>query len=401
MMKNQSKNNNNVKKPRNIWEIDEHYLCPVIGFCLTLAELEVLLRKCTKGTDAASKKLTGINLHEFFVMGISKDTPIARKVQRFLEVKYAKEMLQYKNIPYREWLVLADSLCNPDYYGAYIWISATCFAGSKEEQAQVYGKIHLYSHKMLVHLHKNKMCLTELRQQNTVLLDVHSDLKQQLKWAQKEIVRLNGECARLKTEASRYLDDKAYVHTYAVELNLLRKSKASLEQLITEQVDENRALRKENDSLRRQLGRAEESILPLKEDIAELIRSLQLQQACCEDCERVSLCSKRVLIVGGFSRMVSFYREIVEKLEGRFDFHDGRCHNGNDHLRRQILQSDLVICPVDINSHAACLEVKRVCKRSNKVFYMLRKSSVSTVFSTLVTAANSTCTAHTQWKEQV
>ena len=398
-MEKQPQTNDNETFPRNIWEIDEQYFCPIVGFCLTHAEQKTLLRKCTKGTDAAGKKLAGIDLHEFFVMGISKDTPIARKVQRYLEMKYAKEVLRYKDTPCRKWPALAESLCNPEEYGVCIWVSATCFRGGKRERAQVYGTIHMYSHEMLNQLRKSHRFLSELRRENEALSDTLANAKQQLKWAQKEVVRLNGECARLETEESRYRDDKAHVQEQKNTLDSLRQSRDSLERLLAEQGEANRALRKENDSLNVKLHSAQGAVEPLKDDIATLIRSFESQQERCEECERVSLCSKRVLIVGGLSKMVSVYREIVEKFEGRFDFHDGRCHNGAEHLRRQIRQSDMVICPVDINSHAACLEVKRVCKRSNKMFYMLRKSSVSTVFNTLVTAANSTCSQHHNTRE--
>ena len=57
-------------------------------------------------------------------------------------------------------------------------------------------------------------------------------------------------------------------------------------------------------------------------------------------------------------------------------------------LGSRVLQADAVICPVDINSHAACLAVKKLCKKERKEFYMLHKSSISTVYNTLVSIAN-------------
>lgn len=377
------------KVPVDIWKIDNHYLCPVIGFCLKASEQKHLFRKCTEGTDGAKRRLNPIELHEFLVIGISRDNYIARKVQRFLNIKYAKEISLYRDTPYSEWLELADLLCNPEQYGAYIWISASCFRGSIEEKSQIYGKIHMYSHELINQLKKERLDLAELRSENDTINEKLGYMKTQQKWAQKEIMRLNRECAALEAENRRLLSDKACVKEHLPEITTLKESKASLERLLTEQSDHNKVLRRENKLLYSQLNQTENAIASIKDGIAELIESLRVQEEQCGNCERVSLCRKRVLIVGGLSRMVVVYREIVEKLDGLFDFHDGRCHNGNEILRRQIRHSDLVICPIDINSHAACLEVKRLCKRTGKSFFMLRKSSVSTVYTALVTAANS------------
>jgi len=386
---NRTDENYDNKVPVNIWEIDNHYLCPVIGFCLSAGEQKHLFRKCIEGTDGSKRRLNAIEMHEFFVIGISREKSIARKVQRFLNIKYAKEISLYKDMSYREWLSMADLLCNPDQYGAYIWISASCFKGNIEEKSQIYGKIHIYSHELINQLKRCRLDLAQLRSENDTIIEKLGYIKAQQKWAEKEILRLNRECADIEAENRKLVSDGEYVKEHLPEITTLKESKASLERLLTEQSDHNRVLRRENELLYSQLNQTESAIASIKGGIAELIESLRVQEEQCGNCERVSLCRKRVLIVGGLSRMVVVYREIVEKLDGLFDFHDGRCHNGNEILRRQIRQSDLVICPIDINSHAACLEVKRVCKRTGKNFFMLRKSSVSTVYTALVTAANS------------
>ncbi len=313
------------------------------------------------------------------------------QVQFFLERKYAAEQLYFRNIACHEWLNLADTYCNPYKYGAYIWVSATCFRGTKEQANQIYGKIHMYSHEMLNHLRKSIFSRQDITNENQTFITKIADLKIRHKWAEKEIIRLNKDCARLENEKRLYVENIQVVESSPTEIISLRESKASLERLLVDQQQLNRELRQKVISLEEQLSSSTQAFLSVKDDVTKLVDSLNAQEIRCRDCEKVSLCRKRVLVVGGLARMVSFYREIVEKLDGQFDFHDGRCHNGNGVLRQQIQQSDLVICPVDINSHAACLEVKRVCKNSRKDFFMLRKSSVSTVYTALVTVANSAC----------
>ncbi len=374
---------------RPIWEFEEHYLCPVVGFCLTAGELKHLLKKSTRGTRAATPKFGGIELHEFFVKAVSRDTPIARKVQHFLERKYASQIDRYKGFSPGQWLSMAESFCNPECFGTYVWITASRVGGTRKERAQLHGKIHMYAYEMIDELRRCDRAIAKLRSENSSLVESLAEVKSKRKWAEQEIVRLHGECACLEKQNQRLSEDRSFVQEKLPALAELRETRDSMQRLLEEQVATNKNLQGENARLTRQLDCAEKTAATLKEDISQLIASLQSQEEHCQECEKVSLCHKRVLIVGGLSKMVACYRELVEKLDGRFDFHDGRCHNGNDVLRRQIRQSDLVICPVDINSHAACLEVKQFCKRTRKRFFMLRKASVSSVYTTLVTAVNS------------
>jgi hypothetical protein len=45
--------------------------------------------------------------------------------------------------------------------------------------------------------------------------------------------------------------------------------------------------------------------------------------------------------------------------------------------------ADVVLCPVDVNSHNACRGVKRACKKMSKPYHMLPSSGVSSVARTL------------------
>jgi hypothetical protein len=42
-----------------------------------------------------------------------------------------------------------------------------------------------------------------------------------------------------------------------------------------------------------------------------------------------------------------------------------------------------VLCPVDVNSHAACLSVKKHSKKLGKPYYMLDGSSTSAIYKKL------------------
>jgi hypothetical protein len=89
----------------------------------------------------------------------------------------------------------------------------------------------------------------------------------------------------------------------------------------------------------------------------------------------------------GMTKLRLFYGQLVTKMGGQFEYHDGYKYNGPETLSRLVDRSDVVICPVDVNSHSACLHVKKWCKKLNKPYYMLRSSSISTIHQTLTEVA--------------
>jgi len=109
---------------------------------------------------------------------------------------------------------------------------------------------------------------------------------------------------------------------------------------------------------------------------------------CDEQCPAFDLCRKRVLIVGGIERMESRYRQIVESSGGVFDYHNGHMKGGGKHLENRLKRSDIVLCPVNCNSHAACALVKNLGKKHNKPVHMLSSFSLSTVSQVLRTSGN-------------
>ena len=101
--------------------------------------------------------------------------------------------------------------------------------------------------------------------------------------------------------------------------------------------------------------------------------------SCDASCPAFDLCQKRVLIVGGISRMESVYREFIEGSGGRFDYHDGYMQKGVKPLEERMKRADMVLCPVNCNSHTACAVVKKLGKKHKKNVHMLHNYSLSAV----------------------
>jgi hypothetical protein len=96
-------------------------------------------------------------------------------------------------------------------------------------------------------------------------------------------------------------------------------------------------------------------------------------------CPGPDLCGKKILYVGGMHKLVQHYRKMIEQAGGSFMHHDGGKEIAKSRLPNMIGKADAVLCPVDCVSHDACLSVKRHCKQSNKPYFMMRGSGLSSL----------------------
>jgi hypothetical protein len=113
----------------------------------------------------------------------------------------------------------------------------------------------------------------------------------------------------------------------------------------------------------------------LQQEAQETLRNFLQVSRCDTACPVFDLCRKRVLIVGGIARMEKLYRRLVEDRGGIFEYHDGHLRGG--------IRADVILCPVNCNSHAACSLVKNLGKKHNKPTHMLSNFSLSAVVQVL------------------
>ncbi len=105
---------------------------------------------------------------------------------------------------------------------------------------------------------------------------------------------------------------------------------------------------------------------------------------CDETCPSFYLCRKRILIVGGINRMEFLYRQLIEKNGGIFEYHNGHIKGGKRELEDRVRRADIVLCPVNINSHNACSVVKQMGKKHRKSVRMLAGSGLGTISQALL-----------------
>ena len=109
---------------------------------------------------------------------------------------------------------------------------------------------------------------------------------------------------------------------------------------------------------------------------------------CNASCPSFNLCKKRILMIGGFTRMKPFYRQLIEGSGGVFEYHDGYMKKGVRSLKSRFRRADIVLCAISCNSHAACSTVKKLGKKHKKSVHMLDRFSLSAVSHVIRTEGN-------------
>lgn len=365
---------------KNIWEMDDLFLCPVSGFCLSPEEQQSILRKNLNKEQqrAASKKL-----HDFMIGSISSKTRIAKCVQKFLDHKYSTEISQYCNYDTNRWMAEIETFLNWEYFGAFIWISSMYINLNELDTIRIMNKIHSYSHQIYYELQDAEKEYINISMQSNLINEKYSNIRTRQKELSKELSILKAQNIQLTHENSALRNEhksftKKLQNESAISENLLL-----LEQKLKISDQTVAALKTENKQLTKKTSSQLALFLEIKNDFDKIQNNLKQQNKSCKACDRVNLCQRRVLIVGGITKMESFYRKLVQELGGDFYYHDGNCGQKESGLNHLVKQSDIVICPVDVNSHAACLQVKKTCKKTGTDYYMLRKSSINAIYSTL------------------
>ena len=86
-----------------------------------------------------------------------------------------------------------------------------------------------------------------------------------------------------------------------------------------------------------------------------------------------------MLCVGGRNGSLANYREVVEKVGGRFAHHDGGLEDSQNVLDASLSAADLVICQTGCISHNAYWKVKDFCKRTGKRCVFVENPSASSL----------------------
>lgn len=374
---------------KRIWEIDQVFRCPVVGMCLSVREQRLLCRK----VGAAEHAKSDFAVHEMLVATMNAENPLSRKLEALLARKYEAKHISFLDMAEDEfvktWMIAVES----GEYSGLLWAAAVRGL-SHGAMYEVFGSMHMA-------MHEHAKAFVAARGSRTGMADRGAKLGERVRELEKANRKLGAENARLsrslsasaRQEGGRMPSRGPTGNPAAVAGRVdLEQSLAELREKLAARDLETAELRQALKEARQERDRIEDEFL------AHLAMDEAMRKACAgEDCRgeacggqectptcpSYSLCEKRVLIVGGIERMEKAYRDLVEKRGGIFEYHSGHMKSGAKALENSVQRADVVLCPVNCNSHGACLMVKSLGKKHKKPVHMLRNFSLSSLARTM------------------
>lgn len=370
---------------KRIWEIETMFRCPIIGFCLSASEQKQIIKK----THKKIKKLSDFDIHEILVKAINDNSSLARRVEKVLNQKYKREIAEWGGCPPEEWRDIFDSHYDYENLGALIWISAVYIILQEDILVNIYGKIHTFSH---IKFHQQQDILKNLsyvEKRYDGLQEKYLTVRNQLENERKErrVLREENVIQKQKLITLSAEIEQLQESNHRKKVNSfdesLQKQIQKLEQKLKSQNEVIERVKVERNQLNQNFIGQNKLLENMQGEFDKILAAFKTDDSRCGQCDQYNLCERKVLIVGGICKLRTFYEQLVKQMGGKFEYHDGRLDNNDNALTNQIGRSDIVICPVDINSHAACLQVKQHCKKLSKPYFMLHNSGVSSVYKTL------------------
>jgi Uncharacterized protein conserved in bacteria (DUF2325) len=410
----------NLARRRKLWEA-RGFQCSIIGTCLNRAEIRKL----------ASKKVFNLNsgladheIHSTLVNRSSNKCDESRALQRILETKYRVIVTRFSKVKTEpELLELWREYLDAGSIAGAFWAVMTHPALSNDTAYDIHGEIHMIGHDSTAQYQKAKRQLAEFRKKGLL---VEKQLSTERKNNNQTKKQLDAEIKILTVTAQ---DQKQQDET----IQILKTRIAELEKMVsslgTEEATQD--LKSQNDVLQLENNKLTEQVQQLTSQIDELQQTMNLSQKStdvlqdknsqlidekrvlqqeiqslegflslrmetdnstlfdCDSCDvgaeciGKGLCGKTVLYVGGQYKMIPRYKQLVEQFGATFLHHDGGQETSRHILPKFLSRADAVLCPVDCVSHDACKCVKKMCKRYQKDYVMMRSSGLSSLARSL------------------
>lgn len=382
----------NLTPPRlHFWQMESIFRCPVVGMCLSLSEQKQVLKKC----GLSVKKKSAFDIHELLVASAEKAGPVSRRVDNLLNRKYRNRLDELNDREPQLFLNQFRAAFEQGDCDAATWAAATHPSLPMDKKIDIFGEIHMAMHwsgEQAITLKKK----LKLKQEEVENLRESLTSENRLRRSfQKDNIHLNNKIQSLIQELDRLkkeqINPKGRPDQHVIQkLDRVtrenRERQTIIDDLMLKIKEQTHAIDRLEEELRF-LNRDRESLMESNRQFIDhaqnVIGEAVNMGRCNEQCPSFDLCKKRILMVGGITKMEALYRKLIEGSGGVFDYHDGYMNKGVRQLESCLKRADLVVCPVDCNSHAACSIVKNLAKKHNKTVHMLDSSSISSVSQAL------------------
>jgi uncharacterized coiled-coil protein SlyX len=374
-----------VPSALRFWEVDHFFKCPIIGMCLTLGEQKQLLRKA----GMPWKNKSPFDMHEMLVASAESENRLSRKVEHLLSRKFGDTAAGLHPLSERDFMEHWRSAFESGRFASHLWAAASKVNLSAQAQREIFGTVHMAMHSAAEGQASMKRRTADLLEKMAGQTERFEALKRAHRDAQKEIEGLRAEQATLKAKLltaisvsdalKARIDSRPQTVDLGSENRQLKADMAdkvkriqTLEQQLTLQ-------RNRHESMADDLAGQKRTNERLRSEMQGILGAFKETSCLQADCPASNLCQKRVLIVGGIARMESLYRQFIEEEGGTLEYHTGSVKNGSRQLESSLKRADIVLCPVNCNSHAACSLVKRLGRKHKKPVQMLTNFSLNAV----------------------
>ncbi len=376
---------------RHIWEIKYFLKCPVVGTCLTIQEQRRILKKARYST----KGLKPYQIHGSIMNRLDSKNPVSLKLDNYLKYKYRGEMPLLKELNEDGFMRSWRQFFLTERMEALFFVAAVRKDISTESIQEIFGEIHMLGH---ANLHEASRHGQDLMFQ----LEANQKLAKQLNRAKKRSRGLQKEVSALKVslresrsllqknkgDRDRVEDEKGHEAAIEPENQALQIKFQELKSHSENQSEHLQALERQRRRLEIEVFDLKATNGHLSKELTELVEKVSSVVECTKchetNCPKTQLAEMRILIVGGITKMKGFYQRLVEKRGGIFEYHDGYMQNGQEGLEQRVKRCDLILCPVDCNSHGACSKVKKLGQKYGKPYKMLRRSSLNAISNALL-----------------
>ena len=369
---------------RRLWDLPHECHCPVVGVCLPLDTLRRLVNKALGGKALADD----YEVHVGAVAECTKRNRLSELLHGELEKRYSRKVQEYRAAKTTKAVadLWAGSVHCGDLAGAF-WAALTHPRCDDILQEVMCRDMHMLQHQAGAAVRVDVAKFNALQQENSVL--------------GRELGKVQERCTRVIAEKSVEIEHLAAEMIQLRAANVGKDSRiaflqqdlealkaslpgfetaARLQKKIEQMASRQAEFEALNADLRQKLNSAMKSLDAFagKAAIADPTQADE-QRAPITSPVTLHLKQKTVLCVGGRNGSLANYREVVEKVGGRFAHHDGGLEDSQNVLDASLSAADLVICQTGCISHNAYWKVKDFCKRTGKRCVFVENPSASSL----------------------
>jgi hypothetical protein len=377
------------ESPRlRFWEIDDSFKCPVIGWCLDIPEQREILKK----EGIAVKCKNDFQVHEIVVNSLEGENRISNKLDLWLNRKYKNEVKDLSGLEQREFIRQWKASLSRGQVEGILWVAVTRTDLSADMKRDIFGDVHMEMHVRARQIGKERQRLDQEKERGAMLSKTVKEARRTIRTLKRENEKLRNElneihelCTTLERQNLELEESRSTPGNESIIASLQKENeelkdetKSLSEQLLSRQT-ELKSLQKRNRKLVTRLNKQYQNEVRLRKELERMITLFAALRSPYDSNPSVDLNQSRILIVGGLPKMASLYRRLIEESGGTFEYHDGQVNRGTKGLEQQVRRADLILCPIDHNSHGAAWVVKKLGKKYKKPIRMLANSGLSTI----------------------